>query len=149
SSPSVSPELAAVDAATNGALGRSIARRDFRGGRDETLHLAGGERGIQRVLLVGMGPAADRPAALRRAGAIAARQASRLGVGRLAFYAGLLNASEVEAAGVGLGIGAWDFKEMKTAPPTEEQRAPLDEAVILAADADARSTGTRVAGALG
>ena len=56
-SPSVTPELAAVDAATNGALGRAIARRDFRGGRDETLHLAGGERGVQRVLLVGMGPA--------------------------------------------------------------------------------------------
>jgi leucyl aminopeptidase len=140
-SPSVTPELAAVDAATNGALGRAITRRDFRGGRDETLHLAGGERGVQRVLLVGTGAASDRPAALRRAGAIAARQASRLGVGRLAFYAGALNASEVEAAGVGLGIGAWDFKEMKT--------APLDEAVILAADADARSTGTRVATALG
>jgi leucyl aminopeptidase len=81
-SPSVTPELAAVDAATNGALGRAITRRDFRGGRDETLHLAGGERGIQRILLVGMGPASDRAAALRRAGAIAARQASRLGVGR-------------------------------------------------------------------
>ncbi len=148
-SPSLAPELAAVDAATNGALGRAISRRDFRGGRDETLHLAGGERGIQRILLVGMGPAPDRPTALRRAGAIAARQASRLGVGRLAFYAGTVTASEAEAAGVGLGIGAWDFKEMKTAPPADEQRAPLDEAVILVADADARTTGTRAAAALG
>src|SRR6476660_5630370 len=148
-SPSVTPELAAVDAATNGALGRAITRRDFRGGRDETLHLAGGERGIQRILLVGMGSASDRPAALRRAGAIAARQASRLGVGRLAFYAGTLNASEIEAAGVGLGIGAWDFKEMKTAPPADEQRAPLDEAVILAADAAAGDRGVRAARAIG
>src|SRR5262249_10575306 len=116
SSPTLDSELAPVDSATNGALGRAIARRDFRGGRDETLHLAGGERGIQRVLLVGMGTATDRTAAIRRAGAIAARQASRLGVGRLAFYAGALTDTEVEAAGVGLGIGAWDFKEMKTAP---------------------------------
>lgn len=149
SSPTVGPELAAVDAATHGALGRVISRRDFRGGRDETLHLAGGDRGIQRVLLVGLGTASERAGALRRAGAIAARQASRLGVGRLAFYAGAMTATEVEAAGIGIGIGAWDFKEMKTAPPAEEQRASLEGAVILAADGSARETGTRVASALG
>ena len=148
-SPSVTPELSAVDAATNGALGRAIMRRDFRGGRDETLHLAGGERGIQRILLVGMGPASDRPAVAatcrrhrRAAGVAARRRPPRV-------LRGTLTASEVEAAGVGLGIGAWDFKEMKTAPPADEQRAPLDEAVILAADADARTNGTRVAAALG
>src|SRR5690348_15570807 len=107
----IAPELAPVDAATDGALGRAVSRRDFRGGRDETLHLAGGERGVQRVLLVGIGTPTDRAAALRRAGAIAARQANRLGVGRLAFYAGALTAAEFEAAGVGLGIGAWEFKE--------------------------------------
>ena len=38
----IAAELAPVDAATNGALGRAISRRDFRAGRDETLHLAGG-----------------------------------------------------------------------------------------------------------
>jgi leucyl aminopeptidase len=147
--PAIGPELGPVDAATTGALGRAIARRDFRGGRDETLHLAGGERGIQRVLLVGMGTPTDRAAGLRRAGAIAARQATRLGVGRLAFYAGALNTTEFEAAGIGLGIGAWDFKEMKTAPPADEQRAPLDEVVVLAADAAVRTDGTRVATAIG
>src|SRR6476660_4623658 len=101
-SPSVTPELAAVDAATGGALGRALTRRDFRGGRDETLHLSGGERGVQRVLLVGMGPATDRMSALRRAGAIAARAASRMGVGRLAFVAGAADADQVEAIGLGL-----------------------------------------------
>ena len=145
----IAAELAPVDAATNGALGRAISRRDFRAGRDETLHLAGGERGIQRVLLVGLGTVTDRAGALRRASAIAARQANRLGVGRLAFYGGALNAAEFEAAGVGLGIGAWEFKETKTAPPADEQRAPLDEVVILAADAAARDAGTRAATALG
>ena len=61
SSPVIGADLQAVDAATGGALGRAITRRDFRGGRDETLHLAGGctDRGVQRVLLVGMGPSAD------------------------------------------------------------------------------------------
>ncbi len=141
-------ELQPVDGVTAGALGRALNRRDFRGGRDETLHLAGGERGVERVLLVGMGSAADRVGALRRAAAIAARQAGRLGVGRLAFYAGDVTATEVEAIGVGLVAGAWDFKEMKTAPPADEQRAPLDSATILA-DGGAGEDGLRAARAIG
>jgi len=110
SAPAVGNDLQAIDAATGGALARAVGRRDFRGGRDETLHLSGGERGVQRVLLVGMGSATDRVSAIRRAAAIAGRQGNRMGVGRLAFYAGILTAEEVEAAGVGLNAGAWDFK---------------------------------------
>src|SRR6185436_17243359 len=86
-------ELSAVDAATNGALGRAMSRRDFRGGRDETLLLGGAATGIQRVLLVGIGgapeggvPATERVLQVRRAAMIAARQAGKLGVGALAFY---------------------------------------------------------------
>jgi leucyl aminopeptidase len=147
--PTLTAELAPIDAVTGGALGRALSRRDFRGGRDETLHLAGGERGVQRVLFVGMGPASDRTAALRRAGAIAGRQANRLGVGRLAFFAGAMSAAEVEAAGLGLIAGAWDFKETKTPPPADEQRAPLEEATILVADAEAGTTGAKAAQAIG
>ena len=50
SGPKLSDELRPIDALTNGALGRALTRRDFRGGRDETLDLAGGERGVQRVI---------------------------------------------------------------------------------------------------
>src|SRR4029079_5056268 len=78
SPPTVGDALSAADSAVGGAIGRVVARRDFRGARDETLHLAGGERGIQPVLLVGTASATDRAGALRRAGAIAARQANRL-----------------------------------------------------------------------
>jgi leucyl aminopeptidase len=150
-SPALSADLAAIDAATGGALGRAIARRDFRGGRDETLHLAGGnaERGVQRVLLVGMGPAADRTSALRRAGAIAGRAANKAGVGRLAFYAGALSATEVEAAGLGLIAGSWDLKEFKSPTPPDEERTSLTEAIILAADQSARDAGVRSARAIG
>jgi leucyl aminopeptidase len=148
SPPSVGDTLAAADAAVGGAIARVIARRDFRGSRDETLHLAGGDRGIQRVLLVGMGGGTDRAGALRRAGAIAARQANRLGVGKLAFFAGALTDAEAEAAGLGLAAGSWDFKELKTAPPAEEQRAPLTEATILAADAASADRGVGVARAI-
>jgi len=147
--PTLTADLGAVDAATSGALARALSRRDFRGGRDETLHLSGGERGPQRVLLIGMGPAADRVASLRRAGAIAGRQGNRLGVGRLAFYAGELTAEETEAVGLGLIAGSWEFKEMKTAPPAEEDRAPLTAAVILVADGSAAATGINYAAAIG
>jgi leucyl aminopeptidase len=127
----VTPALASVDAITGGALGRAIARRDFRAGRDETLHLSGGGSGVERVLLVGMGPAADRAVALRRAAAIAGRQGARMGVGSLAFHAEGMTEDEIEIAGLGVTVGAWDFREMKTAPPAEEQRAPLTEVTIL------------------
>ena len=143
--PALTDELRPIDAATGGALGRALARRDFRGGRDETLHLSGGERGVLRVLLVGMGAVTDRPAALRRAGAIAGRQANKAGVGQLAFFAGAINDSETEAIGIGLNAGSWDFKEMKTRPPVEEERAPLTDATILGGS----DAGVRAALAIG
>jgi leucyl aminopeptidase len=148
SAPAVDASLQPIDAATGGAFGRVIGRRDFRGGRDETLHLAGGAAGVQRVLLVGMGPATDRRLALRRAGAIAARAANRMGVGTLSFYAGTLTADEVEAAGLGLIAGAWDFKELKTPPSPDDERAPLQQATILASgpDADAGLAAARAIG---
>jgi leucyl aminopeptidase len=148
--PALTGELEPIDAATGGALGRALTRRDFRGARDETLHLAGAaEAGIQRVLFVGLGAAGDRTVAIRRAAAIAARQGNRLGVGRLAFFAGPLSAEETEAVGLGLIAGAWDFRELKSAPPADEQRAALEHATILAADNAAAERGVRNAQAIG
>jgi leucyl aminopeptidase len=136
--------LDVVDRATAGALRRFVERRDFRGSRDELLHLSGTTGGIQRVLLIGMGSAADRVTALRRAAALAGRQANKLGVGRMAFWAGARAPAETEAITLGLIAGSWDFKEMKTAPPAEEQRTPLEEAVIVGADAGAVATGRAI-----
>ena len=137
--------LEAVDRATSGALRRLVEQRDFRGGRDETLHLSGATSGIQRVLLIGLGAATDRVSALRRAAALAGRQGNKLGVGRLAFWGGAaLSVEEAEAITLGLIAGAWDFREMKTAPPAEEQRAMLDEAVVLGASADAVAAGAAI-----
>ena len=65
--------LTALDATLGGALGRLLDRRDFRAGRDETLHLAGAISGPARVLLVGLGKGSERASALRRVGALAAR----------------------------------------------------------------------------
>jgi leucyl aminopeptidase len=146
---SMSGDLEPANKATGGALARAFGRRDFRGGRDETLHLAGGDSGIQRVLLIGLGAVdADRTAALRRAASIAARQANKLGVGALAFYGGALNQTEAEAVGAGLVAGAWKYREMQAEPAAEDKRAPLTAATIVASDAGARQ-GIEAAAAIG
>ncbi len=126
--------LTPLDAALGGALSRTLDRRDFRGGRDETLHLVGATTGPKRVLLVGLGKPTDATGALRRAGAIAGRQGARMGVGELAFYGGTLSARDAEAIAVGLNAGAWDYTDTKTPPPADERRAPLTRARILGAD---------------
>src|SRR5687767_1244296 len=69
------PELGSLDGGIATAVRRVTSRRDFRGTRDETLHLLGVEDGVERLLLVGMGKVADRLASLKRAAAIAARRA--------------------------------------------------------------------------
>src|SRR5687768_17379910 len=77
--------LKQLDAALDGALSTALKRGDFRAARDETLHLQG--RGAaERVLLVGMGKPAALPLSSRRAGAVAARQALKLGAGHVAVW---------------------------------------------------------------
>src|SRR5690242_14456266 len=100
--------LVALDRQLGGAIDRLLGRRDFRAGRDETLHLVGGAAGPARILLIGIGKT-DRVPGLRRAGALAARQAGRMGAGRLAFYAGTLDRRETEAVALGLNVGAWEY----------------------------------------
>src|SRR5688572_1463139 len=102
------PAIATLDASLGGSIARTLARRDFRGARDETLHLSGGARGVERLLLVGMGKGTERPGAIRRAAAIAARRAVSMGSGHVDFYAGAVTEEEAEAAAGGLIAGAWE-----------------------------------------
>ena len=146
---SLASELQQIDGQTGGALGRAFARRDFRGTRDEMLTVSGGDTGVQRVLLVGLGAGTDRKVALRRAAALAGRQANKLGVGRLSFFATDVTPEEIEAIGLGLIAGAWDFRELKTPGPAEEERTPLAAATILSADGLARDGAVRAASAIG
>jgi leucyl aminopeptidase len=134
---SIAGELTAIDAATGGALGRAVERRDFRAARDEMLILGGGERGIQRVMLVGMGKSPEggatipeRVTQLRRAAMLAGRKANGMGVGSLAFH-GAINDVWAEAIVLGLVAGAWDFRETKSPVPEDEQRAPLTAITII------------------
>ena len=128
----VTGPLVNLDASLGQALTRTLQRRDFRGGRDELFHLVGGAKGPQRILLVGIGDAKDLPAALRRAAALASRQARAAGAASLAWYDGAIDAPSIEAAAVGLQLGAWEYAETKTPPPEEDRRANLDSATIIA-----------------
>src|SRR6476619_6127687 len=80
------PSLGALDQATAGALGRLLASRDFGGRKDETALLYPGG-GATRLLVVGLGKAADIDRGrIRRAAAIAAKRAQSLGVPSAAFH---------------------------------------------------------------
>ena len=142
--------LADLDRALGGALQRSIAAREFRGARDETMQFTGVASGPRRILLVGMGKTTDdRPGALRRAAAVAGRQAVKIGSGDMAFHAALLGEIEVETVTVGLLAGAWEYKDLKTPPPEDEARAPLARATILTDDNEANRRGFAAGQALG
>jgi leucyl aminopeptidase len=125
------PELEALDGSLGGALERTLSRRDFRGGRDEALHLSGAQRGPQRILFVGLGKGEDRNASLRRAAMLAGRQARKLGAPSLAWFSSAIDERGIEVVASGLAAGSWEYTEVKTPPPAEERRAPLADAVIL------------------
>jgi leucyl aminopeptidase len=122
-----------LDEALGGAIGRLLDRRDFRAGRDETVHLVGGPKGPQRILLVGMGAVTDAPVALRRAAMIAARFARRTGAREIGWYHAD-GAAGIESVVVGLSMGAWEYTDTKTPPPEEEQRDSPDEAIVVVSD---------------
>ena len=106
--------IAGLDSATQGALSRTLEMKDFRGSRDETLHLTGVIKGPRRLLLIGMGTVTDRRVSLRRAATLAARNAQRLGVGEMVWYSGQITPEETEAITVGLIAGAWEYPDLKS-----------------------------------
>jgi leucyl aminopeptidase len=132
--PVLSSALSALDGLLGGPLARSIEARDFRGAKDEVLHVTGQAAGPRRVVLIGLGAPKDRPGALRRAAALAARQGAKLGAGEIGFFAGDLSDPEIESVTVGLAAGSWEYKDLKTPPPEDERRSPLNAARILAPD---------------
>ncbi len=125
-----------LDAQLGGAIERTLARRDFRGGRDETLLLVGGESGVQRLLLVGRGSAPLTRATARRASAIGARQAVKLGTGALHVHLPDADADAIEGLALGAAAGSWEYSDLRTPPPAAERRAPLTDATVLITDTD-------------
>ncbi len=134
--PALSDLLASVDAPLGGAIARTLARRDFRGSRDEVVLFVGGDAGVQRVLLVGRGSVPLTRASARRAAAFAARQAAKLGTG--AMHITLPDATDDAIEGVVLGsaAGSWSYPDLQTPPAEKDRRAPLTDITVLLADRD-------------
>jgi leucyl aminopeptidase len=128
--------IAGLDSAAQGSLSRSIEMKDFRGSRDEMLHLTGFAKGPRRLLLIGMGSVTDRRASLRRAATLAARNAHRLGVGEMVWYSGQITPEETEAITIGLIAGSWEYIDLKSPPPEAERKKPLERASILTNNTD-------------
>jgi leucyl aminopeptidase len=148
--PSLPEGLRAKDAASGGAIQRALDVRDFRGGKDEVLHVTpAGTDGPRRVLLVGIGPVTDRPGSLRRAAALAAREASRLGTDSLAVFAADAGERDVEGIAAGLYAGSWEYVEVKTPAPEKERRDKLESALIVVPDSPEARRGIENGIALG
>jgi leucyl aminopeptidase len=128
--------LRSLDSALGGSIGRTLERRDFRGERDESLHLVGGASGPRRVLLVGV-KAIDDTSALRRAASLGGRQAAKYGVERCAVMAPGVSADRLEAVATGIALGAWGYDELKTPPPQDERKAKLEQVTVLAEESAA------------
>ena len=141
--------LRSLDSTLNGALSRVIARRDFRGARDEVLHVEGGGSDIERVLLIGYGAGANAVNALRRAAALAARQAQRMGITTLSLWANTRDQRAIEAMGIGAQLGSWEYVDLKTPPPPAERRGSLAALEVLVADARRASRAVATAAAIG
>jgi leucyl aminopeptidase len=135
--PVLDAEWTALDGLLQGALTRTLARRDFRGGRDETLWLIGGDTSVQRVLLVGRGSAPLSRAVARRAAAIAARQANKLGTGAMHICLPGADAAAIEGLVIGTAAGTWAYLDLQAPPPDKERRARLESVTVVAAAGDA------------
>ncbi|HEU4748313.1 MAG TPA: leucyl aminopeptidase [Gemmatimonadaceae bacterium] len=141
--------IAALDGASQGALTRMLEMKDFRGTRDESLHLTGFAKGPRRLLLIGMGLVTDRRAAFRRAATLAARTAQRLGVGEMVWYSGQITPEETESITVGLIAGAWEYADLKSPLPEPERKKPLEQATILTSNTDDSRRGLASGKAIG
>lgn len=126
--------LSPIDAQLGHALSRSVSRRDFRADRDETLLLVGADRGAQRVLLVGLGNhTLDRNSA-RRAAAIAARQAVRIGTGSITLWApgaDTAGPEVIEGLVIGAAAGSWSYTDLQTPVDPAERREAVSGIQVL------------------
>jgi leucyl aminopeptidase len=131
----VPASVAALDAASGGAIARCYAAGDFAGKKDETVLLyPDGPR--PRILLVGIGQPATPRGAIRRAAAVGTKRGRIIGVPSAALFVtpearGTASAREVgQAAAEGAAEGVWHFLEMKR--PPEERKPALELVEILA-----------------
>jgi leucyl aminopeptidase len=141
--------LETLDTKLGGAIKSALDAREFRGGRDEILYLSGVADGARRVALLGTGNGSITANAMRRAAAVAARHALRLGTGAVAVYAESLTPEQIEAAADGLHAGSWQYLDLKMPAPEIEQKAPVTSATIVAESNAANQAAVNAGDAIG
>jgi leucyl aminopeptidase len=72
-----------------------------------------------------------------------------MGAGDMCIWSARLDRAHVEAAGIGVQMGAWEYNDFKSPPAPEDQRTPLRTATLLVKDARAARGGVDVATAIG
>jgi leucyl aminopeptidase len=151
----VPASLAELDRATDGGVARAIASGDFKGKRDELMLFYPASGKAERLLLVGLGKAAEvSRTSIRRAAAVAAKRGRALGVRQLAVA--VLPEARIGVPATDLGQvvvegaaqGAWAFTELKAAP--EEPAGELEAVAIVcdAAEVKAVAAGQRLGDAI-
>lgn len=142
--PVIASALSSLDRSLYSSLSRSLARRDFRGKRDEVLFLAGGDDGVQRVILVGSGKGVISRSGARRAAAIAARQALKLGVGEMSVWVRddrtAADPAVIEGMVIGAAAGAWTYTDYQTPPAIDDKRAVLSRLAFVVKPSEASSS---------
>ncbi|HVH11703.1 MAG TPA: leucyl aminopeptidase [Longimicrobium sp.] len=140
-----------ADGALGGQLSGLVSRGDARGAFGTTALVFPTQGGAERVLLVGVGKGAELTAErLRRAAGTAAKQAGTSRVASLAFavpVSALAPGEAARAVAEGLVLGAYDFRELKSAAPAAPAPVALDAAILLVGegtDEGAAAEGARV-----
>ena len=145
--------LARVDRHLGGAVARVLYSGDIKGKEKDEMILYGKDSGPRRVVLLGVGKAADFDAEqVRRFAAGGVRVAERLGLGGVAVWAdGLGNSSGSvlgQAAAEGVVLAAWRFSEHKS--PPEEPLVGVERADLFGeGDPGALEEGVRVGALIG
>jgi leucyl aminopeptidase len=119
--------LASLDEHLDGAISRVRTSGDFRGLEEDTLllHASGEGEGPARILLLGGGSMQEAdPELLRKAAGRAVRQAEGLRLTDVAILLpsveGVPAAEGAQALAEGLVLAAWDFRELKSDPDSED-----------------------------
>jgi leucyl aminopeptidase len=140
-----------LDGALGGHLAALVSRGDARGSFGVTTLAFPTAGGAERVLLVGVGKGEElTPERLRRAAGSAAKQAvkSRAASVSFALPASAVPVAEAtRAVAEGLVLGAYDFRELKSADPKDPAPVELASATILVGegtDEGAAAEGARV-----
>lgn len=140
----VPPYMQGLDKSLGGAVKRVLHTGDFTGKTDQTA-MVYPKSGSTRVLLIGMGtPAEITRGSVRRAAAVATRQATAVGAKAVAFHVAheTLGGVPAEVQGQviveGAGQGAWKFNELRA---VTDEKPPVGKLEIIANSETRRDMG--------